>query len=83
MVTNERPLAHLDRLIIGTNAYFLVKIPGAPSAANNNINVDEVDCDFAQRELMQKSEELKKIQNQNMERQRQKEGDAQLIIKRI
>jgi hypothetical protein len=74
MVTKERQLAHLDRLIIGTNAYFLVKIPGAPEL-NNAINVEEVDCDFAQRELMQKSEELKKIRNQNMERQRQKEGD--------
>ena len=51
---------HNDRLIFGTGSTFLFKYPGRES--ESKWNEIDIDWEFAQRELLEKSEKIKKEQ---------------------
>jgi len=71
----KRKLRHNDRIIFGTNSIFLFKNPGRESeSADTGLQDNEIDWEFAQKELVDTMNKLKKMQIEQSEKERQAES---------
>ena len=77
--SSRKNLYHNDRIIFGTNSIFLFKNPGKEKESpNTNLNENDIDWEFAQKELVDTMNKLKKIQIEHSEKERQ--GESMLSI---
>ncbi len=72
-VFEEKELFHNDRLILGTNSFFLLKYPGAELLSPNKTKGEEFDWEFAQAELVALTyrEKQQKIVEAEMQQKRE------------
>lgn len=73
-------MKHNDRLIFGTNSIYLVKIPDQAENVDSELP-NELDWEFAQKELLSNIEKTKKIEFEHLEKIRELEGIVSLIYK--
>jgi len=75
-IFEKRELNHNDRIIIGTNSTFLLKLPGHEDESPNaeKLKDEQIDWEFAQSELIASMDEEKKIKLDEITKEREKEG---------
>jgi hypothetical protein len=70
----KKQIFHHDRLIIGTNSIFLFKYPGRETESPNaTVDENDIDWEFAQKEISSTMNKLKKMQNEQSEKEREVE----------
>ena len=72
----EAELFHNDRIIVGTNAIFLLKYPGREEISPNaqKVKDHDIDWEYAQAELIDVIDDETKAKMDELESLRQKEG---------
>ena len=77
-VHHATELFHNDRIIIGTNAIFLMKYPGKEDISPNlqKVKENDLDWEFAQAELIDTMDREKKIRLEELEKSRKREGNS-------
>lgn len=70
---------HLDRIIFGGTSCFLVIIPNSQEK-ERQLNVNEIDWEYVQKEFMNKSDFQKKKQDENLAAQKEIECIFYILI---
>jgi len=78
-LVQKNSIQHNDRIIFGTNSIFLFKNPGKETqSADTNLQNSDIDWEFAQKELVDTMNKLKKTQIEENEKERQAEMEVKI-----
>jgi len=79
-IYEKKELNHNDRIIIGTNSTFLLKLPGHEDESPNadKLRDEQLDWEFAQSELIALMDEEKKLKLDELAKEREKEVESKI-----